>query len=413
MGIPPTIVGDLGLVYYHPGNTINGVRIKTEKTGFVTVYDDMPEVTQFTPAIVKRLQAMLPTSVFGVADKNMGMTGTDPEIFAFDSKGHVIPAWLWLKHKTENPSTYWDGVQGEFVTAPTSCHSYQTDNVRNALKTTHDLLMAYDPNARLVTADVVKLPRSLLLKAADEHIELGCSPSRNAYPEVRPIEIPDCRDHPYRYSGCHIHQSVLAYNIPSWFPDGTVTMIDKIAGVMLTALGRGMEDPLRRVAYGRAGEYRVPPPVQYANSIMYPQYQDKVWTRLEYRTPGSFLMHHPSLFNFACDVIRAAFRMGLIMDGRVFDEVGDVQGIINNCDADAAVKLIGAKNSFYHKVLNGLGGSYCDTSKTLSILSGGAKASGRMGDSVADNWKLSADKWGTDNYNNGNTRWSTMSGIDY
>lgn len=399
----------LGIVGWHNPARVkaDGVRVMFE-TGASAVYEELTEVTEFTPAMTSQLIRLIARSQFAVNGKDMGMTGTDPEIFAFTHEGAVIPAWEWLKDRTESPEVYWDGVQAEFNTGPTSCHSYQTDAVRNKLKMTLELLRRHDPKAYLATKDVVKLDRKTLLTADDRYIELGCSPSGNAYPEVQPINILDPRSHPFRYSGCHLHMSVLDYEMPEWFPHGTVAMIDKVAGVMLTALGRGMEDPKRREAYGRAGEFRVPAKVEA--STLPTQWKDKYWTRLEYRTPGSFLLHHPALFNFAADVTRAAFRMGLIMDGRKLEDIGDVQGIINNCDADAAVKLITAKGSFHQKVLDGLGGSYNSASKTLAILTKGAQHFSDFQTPLEANWKLSVD-WNNDNYNNGRTRWQNISGV--
>jgi len=400
----------LGVVYRYPKDNLakQGARITYENGSIAVVYSELPEVTEFTPEICKRAAAMLPRTVFAAWDKGAGLTGTDPEIFAFDKKGVVIPAWDWLPHRTVNPDTYWDGVQAEFTTNPTSCHNYQTDGVRNKLLAIDTLLKEKYPGAHLATTDVVKLDRKTLLSAEDDHIILGCSPSRNAYPTVKPIEIGDPREHPFRYSGCHLHMSVMEYPLPPWFPEGTVVMMDKLAGVLLTALGRDMEDPIRRKAYGRAGEFRVPAPVPVDTTYWGTQFKDHTWKRLEYRTPGSFLLHHPALFNFAMDTARAAFRMGLLMDGRLLDEIGDVQGIINNCDADAAVKLITAKNSYYQTFLNGTWNpNYSSHTKTLAVLKQGAKASGRFGDSVYTNWKL-GDSWNGDNYGNGQTQWAKI-----
>jgi len=402
------MLGDKLGIARHFDDIKRGVTIHLEDGTLKATYTDLPEVTEFTPELVTRLVKYLPQAVFSVTDKSFGMTGTDPEIFGFDPKGHVIPAWLWLQDKKANPEYYYDGVQAELVTAPVTCHNYQTDFVRNKLVFVNQALKAYNPNAYLATTDTVKLDRKTLLTADDKYIELGCSPSYNAYPEVKPLDIGDPRQHPYRYSGCHLHMSVLDYPIPEWFPHGTVVMMDKILGVMLTALGRGLEDPIRRKAYGRAGEFRVPPPtIQDTNAYGSP-FTGKPWTRLEYRTPGSFLLHHPALFNFAVDIGRVAFRMGLMYDGRKLDEIGDVQGIINNCDADAAVKLLTAPGSYLKAVLASrkLSAAY-NTPATLDILTSGAKASGRFKGSVYDNWKLGGS-WELNNYGNGRTKWESV-----
>lgn len=399
----------LGIIYHcRPDRMQDGMRLTLEDGLIKTIYAELPEVTEFTPSIMKRIEAFLPKAVWAGVGKDMGMTGTDPEIFGFNKAGDVIPAWQWLSTKADNPEYYWDGVQGEFVTVPTVCHNYQCDAVHKKLKMVHQALKAHDKNAYLATKDVVKLPRKTLLTSSDEHIILGCSPSQNAYEEVKPIDIGDPREHPLRYSGCHMHTSIMSMPIPKWFPHGTVAMIDKMAGVLLTALGRDMEDPLRRVAYGRAGEFRVPAPVPAKRLSWGEYYKDAMFTRLEYRTPGSFLLHHPGLFNFAADTIRAAFRMGLYMDGRELSEIPDVQGIINNCDADAAVKLVKDHKKYYQAMFNVIGTGYSEHSRTMDILQSGAKASGLFGTDVADNWNLNGT-WNGDNYGNGNKRWHELS----
>lgn len=404
----------LGISHVHTLDPLHikayGIRVHRESGGADIVFEDFPAVTEYTPDVCKRLAAMLPDSVFSAVGKDMGLTGTDPEIFAFDKHGKVIPAWTWLQSQKDNREFYWDGVQAEFITNPTGCHNYQTDQVRNKLFQLDATLKKHDPSGYLATADVVKMDRKLLLTADEQHVNLGCSPSLNAYPEVQPIDIGNPREHPYRYSGCHIHTSITCMPIPEWFPHGTVVMIDKIAGVLLTALGRDWEDPIRRVAYGRAGEFRVPPAVPINKSVWGPMYVGQMYTRLEYRTPGAFLLAHPALFNFGVDLVRAAFRMGLLMDGRKLDEVPDVQDIINNCDADAANKLIQKRGSFFRQVLDGnFNASYSSKGKTLAILKQGAKASGHFNGSVYDNWKLAAG-WNGDNYGNGATKWSSFSG---
>lgn len=389
---------DLGLSPQNPlyvGNAITRMQIG----------QDFPvEVTEFTPEVCAKLFATVAKNTYAMFNHGSGMTGTDPEIFAFDEKDRVIPAWEWLPSQKQSKTAYWDGVQGEFTTEATACHNYQCDRVQTALRHVNNRLLEKFPKAKLATRDVVTLDKSLLMTADDKHVALGCSPSSNIYPDTKPIDILDYRDHPYRYSGCHIHQSVITDPVlmPSWFPQGTIAMIDKFAGLLLTALGRGMEDPRRRVAYGRAGEYRVPPPAPYVHDVL-----NKIkWVRLEYRTPGSFLLHHPALFNFGTDMVRSAMRIGLLMDGRLFNELPDVHEIINACDADAANKIIfkthrGVFDTFFSS--QALSHTYANDA-TKRIIQAGANASGKFGDDLAKNWRL-AETWHTDN-NNVGTRWS-------
>lgn len=358
------------------------------------LYEDLASVTEFTPAQCQQMLALLPKAVYGPTPYTNGRTGSDPEIFAFDEKNAVIPAWEWLPHPKQNKEFYYDGVQGEFTVNPSYCHNYVTDAVQSKLRAVNQALKAKYPIAQLRTADVVTLDRKTLLTADDKFIMLGCAPSQNAYPEVKPIDVGDPREHPYRYSGCHLHQSLGGHPLPAWFPHGTIVMMDKVCGLLLTALGRGMEDPRRRIAYGRAGEFRRP-----ANT-------DTGAIRLEYRTPGSFLLMHPAVFNFGADIARVAFRMGMLYDGRQF-EIPDVQGIINTCDADGAWKVINQYKTFFadvfHNVNSGVG---YNSNATFDVLEKGAKDSGRFEGSIENTWNLNG-LWQTHNENE-KARWNQV-----
>lgn len=352
-------------------------------------YEEPAAVTELTPEICKQLLGILPRTVYAAMPYTSGLTGTDPEVFAFDAKGKVIPAWTYLKSNKENTAVYWDGVQAEVTVPPRYCHSHLSDELYGRLKMLYKILMAHDKDATLVAQDVVRLDRHTLMTAEDQHIMLGCAPSRNAYPRTKPIDIGDPREHAYRYSGTHLHYSAAGYNVPDWFPNGTVVMMDKILGLLLTALGRDWEDPRRRRAYGRAGEHRLP---------------GETNARLEYRTPGSFILHHPALFNFAADMGRVAYRMGLLVDGRKFTEIPDVHKIINSCDADAALKVIESQSKFFSDIwaTGNAGGAYSIT-RTMDVLRSGAKASGRFNGPLAENWRL--DKTWTHHNANPGTTW--------
>lgn len=359
-------------------------------------YEVDAAITEWTPEICRAIQPMLPSAIFAAKTYTAGLTGSDPEVFAFTATNKVIPAWKYLKFgskDTRGATIYYDGVQAEFTVSADHCHNYVTDHIQAQLVSLQSLLKQYDPTAELCAQDVVRLDTDTLLTSADEHIMLGCSPSKNAYPGVRRIDIGDPRQHPYRYAGTHLHMSVSGYpNKPSWWPDGVVVAMDKICGLLLTALGRDMENPERRKTYGRAGEYRLPGPAHL---------------RLEYRTPGAFLLHHPALFNFAADMARSAYRMGLLMDGRLMD-IPDVQAIINECDADAATKLVCKHQEFFKAIWKNQNGYKYNTKATLDTVLGGAKASGRFTGGLAKNWYLTNNSLDWHNHNEqADCKWST------
>lgn len=345
------------------------------------------EFKKLIPIDVSKDPTLLAKTVYKHAAGTSGETGADPEIFAFRANGTVLPAWEFLP-APDASNLYWDGVQAEFKVQEGSCHEGLTDRVRTLLLLLNQTLKKHDPKAYLQPQDVVKLDKKILLTAADEHVKLGCAASHNAY-NIPAIDIGDYRQHRYRYSGCHFHHSAsgiyanhLQYNkIIDWFPQGTVVMIDKIAGLCLTALGRDLENPLRRKAYGRPGEFRIP-----GNSDYY----------FEYRTPGAFCLTSNVIYNFAADICRFGYKMGLYTDGRTFD-LPDVKDIILNCDADGAVKVLTKYKDFFMQVFQtiypayqpGGGGKKLDyPAATFDMLTKGLTSSGLHKRTMIDNWQL-------------------------
>lgn len=320
-----------------------------------------------------------------------GKSGSDPEIFVLNSKGVVIPAWMFLPqeqeakavpwfdrnsdHKLGAAKAYWDGAQAELSTSgQPSCHEYLTDEVRRGLLSIYEAALVVDDQATLAAVDVVKMPPVVLRTADHAFIQFGCTPSANAY-GIEPVEMGDPRDVPIRFAGCHLHGSVpknlLKGNAPPpWFPNGVVKSMDRTVGILLTALGRDLENPERRKYYGRPGEFRMP--------------QREGQVSIEYRTPSAYLMRHPALFVFGADMARAAYHFGLNFD---VETVGlpDVKDIIMASDADAAVKYIKAHKDVFVAMIDGVyGNKFSDRALPL-ILKGAAKMT--SGD-VIDNWKL-------------------------
>ena len=364
---------------------VSSARLVAEKSALTPVDINVLSGAEYRDAVSK----ILPMAWWGGLYYG-GQSGTDPEIFAFDAHGEVIPAWKWLKTKSENPGFYWDGVQAELTTEPKSCHEYLTEGVTNKLRVIDVALKTYDPKAYLRAQDVVELDPKTLLLESEEHIMLGCSPSLNAYSEIHPIEIPNSREHKFRYSGCHRHFSDASpadVPLPDWWPNGTVAMMDKIGGILLTALGRDVENPIRRKAYGRPGEYRLPagPRVR----------------RIEYRTPGAFLLQHPAIFHFGADMCRMGFRLGQIFDGRRDDLLPNkgYKEIITDCDADGALAYIKANKAVFDRVIEFNSGSRYtpDTIKsTWKALKAGIKQFGIYDKSLAQNWDLPLMATGND-----------------
>ena len=368
--------------FAHPALINNRLCIKNrhdflDQQGFFALGKEKLTPLNISDVFIRSAELLpLNRSVFEEIERG---SGSDPEIFAQDPSGNVIPAWEWLPaeyevNKKAESSLYWDGAQAEFsFSQGFNCHDGLVYHTRKALKNLNETLQDKYPEGKLVCKDVVTLSPLVRKKASYEYVNLGCSPSCNAYPNVEPIHVPDPRALKYRFAGTHLHYTIgKGIKIPSWYPHGTVVMMDKIAGLLLTALGRDLENPIRRKFYGKAGEFREKQPPKGFNA------------HLEYRSPGSFLLSAPQLFHFGLDIGREAFRLGLIYDGRTWP-LADTAEIINNCDADAAFALIEKQKEFFVPFLKAI---YPEGAQkhTWQLLKKGAKT--RFEKSVEKNWLL-------------------------
>lgn len=260
-----------------------------------------------------------------------GYSGADPEIFALDENGVVIPAWLYLPSKDASTQGYccdkarafWDGFQAEFTISPASCHQEMTDHIHHGLSAVYKCLMKYNSKARLSPVSVVRVPYKMMKEVSDKHAALGCSPSKNVYPDVEPIQVDDPRSLPHRFAGCHIHIGSPYEKFSARGIKSMVKTMDAIFGVMSVAIFRRMEDPKRREYYGRAGEHRTPS------------------HGLEYRVASSAVLCHPAITHLCFDMARQAAALGFLgLSDLWISEEKQVREIINNCDFDEADKLL-------------------------------------------------------------------------
>lgn len=331
---------------------------------------------QPSPDVMKRLVDCVP-AILSSPNPVGRLMGSDPEVFAFNKDGSPLPAWEFLpSHAEAKQGVYWDGVQAELSTdLPNACHAYFVDSIQRGLKAIYDSLKAKFPEAHLACADVVQISDEILLNASEEHIMFGCAPSDNIY-DIPPIVVDNPREMPWRFAGVHLHGSSFntkKLDVP-WWPHGTIKLLDRTLGIMLTALGRGLENPIRRQYYGRPGEYREAP--------------DQL-CRIEYRTPSSFVLSSPALFNFMLDMGRICFPLGLQLDGEHLTFAEQAKDIILNCDADAAVKVLEQNQTFYTGLLARTGwGTYHSKKAFDTIVKGIATV--KPSRSMEEEWRLNA-----------------------
>lgn len=274
--------------------------------------------------------------------------GSDPEIFAVDSAGKLLPAFWYLGPKSESvlgPQEFYDGFQAEWTTKPTGCLGYQMDNVRAGMLKVRDALRRFDPDARLSMASVLDIPDEVRVVTPPERFILGCSPSENAYGE-EPLQLENPAALGYRTAGWHMHFGLSNPGDPQWElekktyiklpPDqahAAVRMLDRVIGVGMVAFGRGHHDPRRRELYGKAGEYRV-------------------GRTLEYRVPDVILGAHPITWNLLWDLARVVMQVGL--KGMEFlwnAEDDETRYIINKYDVDLADRALRRNEPMLRKFL--------------------------------------------------------------
>lgn len=261
-------------------------------------------------------------------------TGSDPEVFAVDENGEVIPARAFLcseKQYCPPPGPrpvglrkiFWDGFQAEFTVGEASCHAHLVDYIQEGLRATLTLARMHNPRASLTWKPVVDIPARIMESAPRDWFELGCTPSLNAYGQqdhldgLRPDMIP------FRFAGFHIHHGVGDLNKDGELCKRLVKAMDAIAGVVSVSLLRGMEDFRRRQYYGLAGEYRLP------------------GHGLEWRVLSSAAIAHPVITHLLLDLSRYAgtlARAGIEGLWKASEE--EVRETINFLSVDGALEIL-------------------------------------------------------------------------
>lgn len=251
------------------------------------------------------------------------MSGTDPEFFALDAEGQLIPAWEFLPSKASRAGAFWDGFQGEFTTMAGGCLDGLTGHIRTRLFEIQRRLDEKYKGARMSTRNVVEIPSKVLKELPKKYVEFGCSPSINVYDDpgntmVDPTELT------YRFAGGHIHLGLpWTCRYPAIINSITESL-DGLVGLAAVGMAAAYDHPIRRKHYGRAGEIRVPK------------------HGIEYRVLSNFWLNHPSITYLAFEMARAAGMLGHTGVYRRVTKIKQdrVRDIINNCDVKAARKAV-------------------------------------------------------------------------
>ena len=265
-------------------------------------------------------------------------SGSDPEFFARNG-ADLVPAFEFLPAKgAAAVSHYWDGFQAEFRAPTAQCLDQFTAYFQQQIEMLADMLRTRFPKATLTHESVVEIPLATLIGAKDNHVALGCTPSKNIY-GLSGRSVGDPRSLNIRFAGGHMHFGIADYvKRLSGMPDGgipaAVSCLDATVGLMMTSMAAGFDDPRRRLYYGLAGEYREPS------------------HGLEYRTLSNFWATHPAMTNLTYDVARVAVRMGLLGLRKVLaSEPEEVAEVINATDVLMARKILKRDEKFWLQML--------------------------------------------------------------
>lgn len=313
-----------------------------------------------------------------------GKVGSDPEIFAADENGEVIPAFNFLGSKekpTVAPSRsyggnacYWDGFQAEFTTQAMDCLGWHMDSIQCGLEGVYLAMKKHNPKAKLTAKTVMDIKPELIEKSAPEHVQFGCMPSFNIY-GLKGLGLPGNQVF-NRAAGGHIHLGCGKLDKATL--ERVIKSMDAVLGVAGVSLFAKYDDPRRREMYGLAGEYRLPP------------------HGLEYRVLSNAWLFHPLMANIVFDLARGAFALGQY-DFFQFWEATEKETIkaINECDVKLARKIL-LRNKDLLKEVIGIkyGGNREKIDFVYEIIMNGAESVVQDMNDIEKNWNLGGE-WRT------------------
>lgn len=311
--------------------------------------------------------------------------GSDPEVFAEDGEGNLVPAFEFLGPADDSSKTapngdrgysgmpFWDGYQAEFNTVPDTCLAYHTDAVRTGLVATQEALRRKYPKGKLSVKTTFDIPPERLLTDDKKYVNFGCTPSKSVYgekfPDVDPASIP------FRSAGGHLH-----FSMNKKFAKEAVKNLDRILGVISVPLFQYYDESRRRLLYGRAGEYRLP---KYG---------------IEYRTLSNAWMIHPATAHFVYEIGRRC--VGLAEEEIVWADWNvdedEVRKCINECDVELAKKIL-TENMFGLKALltslptSGQGGTTGYVERWIEVIFNGVHTVLTNPDEYSNKWVLDED----------------------
>jgi hypothetical protein len=398
--LPRTEIKVKGQIQVFPSKQIYVTNIENWGLGFVGItFADGDSVTTRRVPSALRVKILDDDTQRKLADKHARLDidkltrllhhsftiGSDPEIFVQDEKGIVIPAFNFLGSKASaetrtyqveygDKPLYWDGFQAEFETSAQSCLGFHTDSVYAGLKGLYEELKKHHKKGVISSRVVMDIPADMLRKAANEHVQFGCMPSKNAYGLEGHHK--DGRDVPFRPAGGHIHFGVGKRPEKDYIR--MVKALDGTIGVACVSLFEKFDDPRRRQLYGLPGEYRTPP------------------HGMEYRTLSNAWLFHPMIMNLVFDVARKALVLG---DKGLFEkhwqtpEKETIDCILNS-DVAKAREILKTNEKVFKQLLTAAYGERpIETEILFNVFMSGMHKVLEDPSDIVKNWNLVGSKW--------------------
>lgn len=233
--------------------------------------------------------------------------GSDPELMISDKQGNALTADRFLQEratfgKSQSPRLYADGFVAELAPPPSTCRALHMGEVYNCLSQLSNILTKKGEGLMLNAKSCFKVDRKELEAAGERARIFGCDPSTNAQDDVKssitlidPRKI-DGMKHKKRYAGGHLHLGLTNYQYlkRNELHDNykiITKLSDLLVGIPSVMLDRDKVSKERRMLYGRAGEFRLPP------------------HGYEYRVPSNFWLRTPGLGSLLLGSLKVAARM--------------------------------------------------------------------------------------------------------